>query len=175
MRLLVDERQYYSWINDLFLPLDYRVYIFSWLAGADPEGGGRTRRAPPLKLGEKKIGVKSWFFTRNTQTNFAPPSAIWRNMIFWRKIVIFHTKYPKNVRASLRSAQFFKCAPPPNLKSWIRPWLEHPFFIKGIWILHFIIQEMLVSILSSIAIKTKQLRLKYWRQGQMYQHFRDYD
>jgi hypothetical protein len=29
------------------------------------------------------------------------------NMIFWRKIVIFHTKYPKNVRASLRSARFF--------------------------------------------------------------------
>jgi hypothetical protein len=28
-------------------------------------------------------------------------------MIFRRKIVIFHTKYPKNVRASLRSAQFF--------------------------------------------------------------------
>jgi hypothetical protein len=41
------------------------------------QGGGRTRRAPPLKL-EK-------------------------NMIFWRKIVIFHTKYPKNVRASLRN------------------------------------------------------------------------
>jgi hypothetical protein len=32
---------------------------------------------------------------------------IGKNMIFWRKIVIFHTKYPKNVRASLRSAQFF--------------------------------------------------------------------
>jgi hypothetical protein len=29
-----------------------------------------------------------------------------KNMIFWRKIVIFHTKYPKNVRPSLRSAQF---------------------------------------------------------------------
>jgi hypothetical protein len=40
-------------------------------------GGGRTRRAPPLKL-EK-------------------------NMIFWRKIVIFHTKYPNNFRASLRN------------------------------------------------------------------------
>ena len=42
--------------------------------GADP--GGRTRRAPPLKL--EKIwffGVKSWFFTRNTQNNFPPPSA----------------------------------------------------------------------------------------------------
>jgi hypothetical protein len=43
--------------------------------------GVRTRRAPPLKL-EK-------------------------NMIFWGKIVIFHTKYPNNFRASLRSAQFF--------------------------------------------------------------------
>jgi hypothetical protein len=44
------------------------------------QGGGRTRRAPP------KIG---------------------KNMIFWRKIVIFHTKYPQNFRASLRLAQFF--------------------------------------------------------------------
>ena len=37
----------------------------------------------------------------------APPHKIRKNMIFWRKIVIFHTKYPKNVRASLSSAQFF--------------------------------------------------------------------
>ena len=36
-----------------------------------------------------------------------PPHKIRKNMIFWRKIVIFHTKYPKNVRASLSSAQFF--------------------------------------------------------------------
>jgi hypothetical protein len=35
-----------------------------------------------------------------------PPPTIRKNMIFWRKIVIFHTKYPKNVRPSLRSAQF---------------------------------------------------------------------
>jgi hypothetical protein len=46
---------------------------------------------------------------------------IGKNMIFWRKIVIFHTKYLKIFRASLRSAQFFLSAPPPpNLKSWIR-------------------------------------------------------
>jgi hypothetical protein len=51
-----------------------------------------------------------------------PFSAIGKNMIFWRKIVIFHTKYPNNFRASLRSAQLFKVRPPPNLKSWIRPW-----------------------------------------------------
>ena len=36
-----------------------------------------------------------------------PPPKIGKNMIFWHKIVIFHTKYPKNVRASLRSAQLF--------------------------------------------------------------------
>ena len=35
------------------------------------------------------------------------PPKIGKNMIFWRKIVIFHTKYPKHFRASLRSAQFF--------------------------------------------------------------------
>ena len=34
----------------------------------------------------------------------APPK-IGKNMIFLRKIVIFHTKYPNNFRASLRSAQ----------------------------------------------------------------------
>jgi hypothetical protein len=36
----------------------------------------------------------------------APPK-IGKNMIFWRKIVIFHTIYPNKFRASLRSAQFF--------------------------------------------------------------------
>jgi hypothetical protein len=35
------------------------------------------------------------------------PPKIGKNMIFWRKIVIFHTKYPKKFRASLCSAQFF--------------------------------------------------------------------
>ena len=32
---------------------------------------------------------------------------IGNNKIFWHKIVIFHTKYPNNFRASLRLAQFF--------------------------------------------------------------------
>jgi hypothetical protein len=36
-----------------------------------------------------------------------PPPKIGKNMIFWRKIVIFHAKYPNNFRASLRSAQSF--------------------------------------------------------------------
>ena len=35
------------------------------------------------------------------------PPKIGKNMIFWRKIVIFHTKYSKKFRASLRLAQFF--------------------------------------------------------------------
>ena len=42
----------------------------------------------------------------------APPPNFGKNMICCRKIGIFYTKCPKNVRASLRSAQFFKCAPP---------------------------------------------------------------
>jgi hypothetical protein len=32
----------------------------------------------------------------------APPK-IGKNMIFWSKIVIFHTKYPNNFHASLRN------------------------------------------------------------------------
>ena len=52
--------------------------------GADA-GGERTRCAPPPP---------------------PPPAKIGKNMIFWRKIVIFHTKHPKNVLASLRSAKF---------------------------------------------------------------------
>ena len=69
--------------------------------------GGCTRRAPPLKL------VKIWFVLL--------------------KIVFFHTKYPKNFRASLRSVRFFLSAPPPpNLKSWIRPyWLI--IFHASVW------------------------------------------
>jgi hypothetical protein len=50
------------------------------IAGADPGGGAHPARAPP------KIG---------------------KNMIFWHKIVFFHTKYPKIFRASFRSAPFF--------------------------------------------------------------------
>jgi hypothetical protein len=41
----------------------------------------------------------------------APPKSR-KNMIFWRKIVIFHTKYPKHFRTSLRSEQFFLSASP---------------------------------------------------------------
>ena len=46
------------------------------------------------------------------QIQGVPPHKIGKNIFFWRKIVIFHTKYPKNFRASLCSAQlFFKSAP----------------------------------------------------------------
>ena len=31
-----------------------------------------------------------------------PPPKIGKNIIFWLKIVIFHTKYPKKICASLR-------------------------------------------------------------------------
>jgi hypothetical protein len=67
-------------------------------------GGG----APPPKIGKNMIfWLKMVIFHTKYPKNFAPPSAIGKNMIFWRKIVIFHTKYPKNFRASLRSVHFF--------------------------------------------------------------------
>jgi hypothetical protein len=50
--------------------------MFRVAAWADPGGGAHPARAPP------KIG---------------------KNLIFWRKIVIFHTIYPQNFRASLRN------------------------------------------------------------------------
>ena len=49
--------------------------IYMYRAGADPGGGAPGARPP-------KIG---------------------KNMIFWRIIVIFHPKYPKYFRASLRN------------------------------------------------------------------------
>ena len=94
------------------------------ILGADL-GGGRTRRVPPLKL--EKIwffGVKSWFFTRNTQKIFAPPSAIGKNMIFGVKSWFFTRNTPKIFAPPSARCDFFKCAS-LNLKSWIRPCISH--------------------------------------------------
>jgi hypothetical protein len=64
------------------------IYLYSTIrihdTGADPGGGGGGGGTPG-----------------------ALPPKIGKNKIFWRKIVIFHTKYPKICRTSLRSAQFF--------------------------------------------------------------------
>ena len=60
------------------------VFVVYNNAGVDPEGEGAPGARPP------KYG---------------------KNMIFWRKILIFHTKYHNKFRASLRSAQFFLNAP----------------------------------------------------------------
>jgi len=56
---------------------DYRFGIFKLFLCKAPGGGARS----PPKIGKKYD--------------------------FLRKIVIFHTKYPKYFRTSLRSAQFF--------------------------------------------------------------------
>ena len=63
-------------------------------SGADPWGGAPGARPTPFKIGKNKI--------------------------CWRKIVIFHTKYPKKFAPPSARRNLFKCAP-PNLKSWIRP------------------------------------------------------
>jgi hypothetical protein len=77
----------YSTLHYVLSNIQYfYMFLLIIVTGADPGGGW-----PP----KKKFG---------------------KNMIFWRKIVIFHTKYPKYFRASLRSAQFF----------WVRPLTWNP-------------------------------------------------
>ena len=48
---------------------------------------------------------KVWRYTkgRGGSRGVRAPPKIGKNMIFWHKIVIFHTKYPKNFRTSLRN------------------------------------------------------------------------
>ena len=48
------------------------------------------------------ISAYQWRIQGEAHTARAPLK-LEKNMIFWRKIVIFHTKYLKNVRASLRN------------------------------------------------------------------------
>jgi hypothetical protein len=52
-------------------------------------------------------GADPGFQVRGDALKKIAPSELEKNMIFWRKIVIFHTKYPKSFRASLRLGQFF--------------------------------------------------------------------
>ena len=86
--------------------------------------GGVSRRQSP-KIGNTQQFSrlppqleKIWFFYRKIvifhtkyPKHFRASFAIEKDMIFWRKFVIFHKKYPNNFRASLHSAQFFKCGP----------------------------------------------------------------
>ena len=73
-----------------------------------PYSRSGSRGGLPLKL--EKIwffGVKLWFFTRNTPKFSRLPPQLEKILFFWCKIVIFHTKYPQNFRASLCLVQFF--------------------------------------------------------------------
>ena len=88
---------------------EFRVCV----AGQIQRGGARTPGAPSPKIGKNMIfWRKIVIFHTKYPKNFAPPSAIGKKKIFLCKIVIFHTKYPKQICASLRSAHFFLSAPP---------------------------------------------------------------
>jgi hypothetical protein len=66
----------------------------------------------------KGMSQRCNMYTPGADSRFYPQ----KNMIFWGKIVIFHTKYPK-IFSHLPplGAICLSAPPPPNLKSWIRP------------------------------------------------------
>ena len=60
-----------------------------------------------LVIGKKMLGLK-----QGRIQGGAPSPKIGKNMIFWHKIVIFYTRYPKKFsRLPPLGAIFFKCAP----------------------------------------------------------------
>jgi hypothetical protein len=61
------------------------IFMTLLQAEGDPGGGGAHPARPPHKIG--------------------------KNMICWRKIVIFHTKYPKNFRAPSARRNFLSAPP----------------------------------------------------------------
>jgi hypothetical protein len=96
---------FYATFNNSSVKPDFSEYT---IQGRIQWGAHPARAPPPPKIGKNKIfWHKIVIFHTKYPKNFAPPSAIEKNMIFWRKFMIFHTKYPKYFRASLRSAQFF--------------------------------------------------------------------
>ena len=62
--------------------------------GGSRGGGGCAPGARLTKIGKNMIfWRKIVIFHTKYKTIVTPPSAIGKHMIFWRKIVIFHTKY----------------------------------------------------------------------------------
>ena len=94
----------FYWLCHCFAGYTMPLYI----TGADP--GGRPWVLLTVSLFCRVYNASLYY--RGGSRGRPPPPKIGKNKIFWRKIVIFHTKYPKNCRASLRSAQFFLHAPP---------------------------------------------------------------
>jgi hypothetical protein len=94
------------------------LYIGFWIflldgqdAGAD-SGGGRTRRTPPLKLKKKNIfWRKIVIFHTKYPKIFAPPSAIGKIWFFGVKSWFFTRNTPKIFAPPSARRNFFKCAP----------------------------------------------------------------
>jgi hypothetical protein len=73
-----------------------------------PGAGAHPARAPPQIEKKKIFWRKIVIFHTKYPKNFRASLRNWRKkFFFWRKIVIFHMKYSNNDRSSLRSAQFF--------------------------------------------------------------------
>ena len=110
------------WTDITYIP--EKPLRWMYRSGADSGVGGGAPRAPPPppKIGKNMIfWRKIVIFHTKYPKNFRASLYIWKKSdFFWRKIVIFHTKYPKFFAPPSARRNFFKCDP-LNLKSWIRP------------------------------------------------------
>ena len=86
----------------------------------------------------------SWKMQGRIQGAHTPPLKLEKIRFFWHKIVIFHTKCPKNFHASLRSVQFFYVHL-SNLKSWICSWNVQTgwLWLYGSWIYNYLCNQCL--------------------------------
>jgi hypothetical protein len=97
--------------------LTYRLYIsqlirYSGACYSYHNFLDREQGRAPSKIGKNMIfWCKIVIFHTKYPKIFTPPSAIGNNMIFWRKIVIFHTKYSKIFAPPSARCNFLKCAP----------------------------------------------------------------
>jgi hypothetical protein len=69
-------------------------------------GGGALKKIAPSGGRRDINGHKQQGYIQGAHPALAPPPQNWKKYDFLAKIVIYHTKYPKDFRASLRSAQF---------------------------------------------------------------------
>ena len=112
--MLMDIRDYPTLCLNSIEVKEIRFYCWPTVHSRDGSMGPHPA-LPPKIVKNMIFWRKIVIFHTKYPKIFAPPSAIGKNKIFLRKIVIFHTKYPTNFRASLHNWKKYDFV---GVKSW---------------------------------------------------------